>query len=299
MATTQQAAAPSIQKVDGYHLIGDAHVPGEGSPFQSTDPATGEILWAGRAATDREVDRAVRAAREAFEAWAWRPMAERVAVLEAFAEQLKQHKEELAETISRETGKPRWEGLEEVGSMIGKVPLSLQAYRDRRAELLGELGGAVAATRFKPHGVVAVFGPFNFPGHLPNGHIVPALLAGNTVVFKPSELTPLVGQRTAELWRAAGLPPGVFNLVQGDRTTGAALAAHRDLDGLFFTGSVAAGESLHRAFAGHAQKILALEIGREQSADRLGRGRPRRGRLRDGPVGVPHRPASGAVAPAG
>lgn len=115
--------------------------------------------------------------------------------------------------------------------------------------------------RHRPHGVVAVFGPFNFPGHLPNGHIVPALLAGNTVVFKPSELTPLVAQKTVACWQAAGLPPGVINLIQGGRETGSSLAAHPAIDGLFFTGSPATGKALHRQFAGQPGKILALEMG--------------------------------------
>jgi succinylglutamic semialdehyde dehydrogenase len=115
--------------------------------------------------------------------------------------------------------------------------------------------------RHRPHGVVAVLGPYNFPGHLPNGHIVPALIAGNTVVFKPSELAPGVARHTARLWQAAGLPPGVLNLVQGGRETGAALAAHPGLDGLFFTGSRAAGAALHRQLAGAPERILALEMG--------------------------------------
>lgn len=227
----------------------------------STNPATGEVVWQGLAATAAEVGRAVGAARGAFDEWAWLPTEKRVAVLEAFAEQLRRHKPDLAETISRETGKVLWESNAEVDSMINKVALSLQAHRERRTSQSEPLAGAVAATRYKPHGVLAVFGPFNFPGHLPNGHIVPALLAGNAIVFKPSELTPLVGRRTVELWRAAGLPDGVLNLVQGGRDTGVTLAQHPDLDGLLFTGSVAAGLSLHQAFAPHPGKMLALEMG--------------------------------------
>ena len=118
-----------------------------------------------------------------------------------------------------------------------------------------------AMIRHKPHGVVAVFGPYNFPGHLPNGHIVPALLAGNTVVFKPSELTPAVAELTLKLWQKAGLPAGVINLVQGEVETGKALASHKGIDGLFFTGSSRTGHILHEQFAGQPGKILALEMG--------------------------------------
>jgi succinylglutamic semialdehyde dehydrogenase len=152
--------------------------------------------------------------------------------------------------------------MEEVGTMIAKVAVSIEAHRQRRSDTsAGEIAGARAVTRFKPHGVLGVFGPFNFPGHLPNGHIVPALLAGNTVVFKPSEMTPGVGQRMVELWRRAGLPRGVMNLVHGGRETGIGLANHGGLDGLLFTGSAGAGTALHRGFAGQPQKILALEMG--------------------------------------
>jgi succinylglutamic semialdehyde dehydrogenase len=115
--------------------------------------------------------------------------------------------------------------------------------------------------RHKPHGVVAVFGPYNFPGHLPNGHIVPALLAGNSVLFKPSELTPKVAELTVKCWIEAGLPAGVLNLLQGARETGIALAANPGIDGLFFTGSSRTGNHLHQQFAGRPDKILALEMG--------------------------------------
>jgi succinylglutamic semialdehyde dehydrogenase len=245
----------------GAHLIGPTWREGQGTPFVSTDPATRRAVWHGRAGTAGDVDAAVAAARDAFEGWADRPADERAALMEAFAAQLKANKAALAELICLETGKPLWESDEEVGAMVGKVALSIQAARERRGASQFELGGATAAVRFRPHGVVAVFGPFNFPGHLPNGHIVPALLAGNTVVFKPSEMTPGVAQRTVELWLAAGLPAGVINLVHGGRDTGAALAAHAGIDGLFFTGSVAAGVSLNTACAAQPQKILALEMG--------------------------------------
>jgi succinylglutamic semialdehyde dehydrogenase len=109
--------------------------------------------------------------------------------------------------------------------------------------------------------VVAVFGPYNFPGHLPNGHIVPALIAGNAVVFKPSELAPGVAALTVQTWRDAGLPAGVLNLVQGEKDTGIALANHRQIDGLFFTGSSDTGTLLHKQFGGRPEIVLALEMG--------------------------------------
>jgi succinylglutamic semialdehyde dehydrogenase len=229
--------------------------------FSSINPATGDPVWTGRAATSAEIDAAVASARRAFESWSVTSTDDRIRVLKNFAEQLKQRKRELTEAISRETGKPKWESAAEVDTMIAKVPTSIDAFHERRKPSQRPTAGITAATRYKPFGVVAVFGPFNFPGHLPNGHIVPALLAGNTVVFKPSEMAPLVAQLTVECWQSAGVPAGVINLVQGGRETGQALAAHPGLDGIFFTGSFAAGAAINRALASQPGKILALEMG--------------------------------------
>jgi len=225
--------------------------------FSSHNPATGETVWTGPAADAPAVDRAVAQARAAFPAWSRRPHSEREALLRAFARQLTTHREALAQAISREVGKPHWEALTEVQSMAGKIDISIEAHARRCAEFNNTLG----VTRFKPHGVVAVLGPFNFPGHLPNGHIVPALLAGNTVVFKPSEFAPAVAEFTARLWADAGLPAGVLPLAQGGRATGATLAAHPGIDGLFFTGSARAGLALGELCARTPEKILALEMG--------------------------------------
>ncbi len=225
--------------------------------FSSINPANGETVWTGEAAGVEQVvaanNRATAAARE----WSRRPLAEREVLLRQFADVLTARKVELADAISREVGKPTWEALTEVQTMIGKVEVSIKAHAQRCADF----SGGPAITRFRPHGVVAVFGPFNFPGHLPNGHIVPALLAGNTVVFKPSEHAPLVAELTAEFWRDAGLPNGVFNVVQGGRDTGAALVDSPQVNGLFFTGSSATGLWLAEKFARTPDRILALELG--------------------------------------
>ncbi|MGO3029154.1 succinylglutamate-semialdehyde dehydrogenase [Pseudomonas helleri] len=234
---------------------------GQGEIIESLNPVTQQVLWTGHAANAEQVSEAVKAARQAFPAWAKRSFEERLSVLEAFAASLKTHADELARCIGEETGKPLWESATEVTSMINKVAISVQSYRERTGEKSGPLGDATAVLRHKPHGVVAVFGPYNFPGHLPNGHIVPALLAGNSVVFKPSELTPKVAELTVKCWIEAGLPAGVLNLLQGARKTGVALAAHAGIDGLFFTGSSRTGNSLHQQFAGRPDKILALEMG--------------------------------------
>jgi succinylglutamic semialdehyde dehydrogenase len=238
-------------------LVGGAWVAGRGDAFSSTDPCTGAEAWSGTAASAGDVDDAVAAARAAFPGWARLGAAARAEVLAAFAARLDADPEPIREWISREVGKPPWEARAEVGLMSAKVGISVEAHAARA----GEFAAGPAVTRFRPHGVVAVFGPFNYPGHLPNGHIVPALLAGNTVVFKPSELAPGVAEATARAWCAAGLPDGVLNLVQGGRATGEALAGHDGIDGLFLTGSVRTGLAIHRQLAGRPDRILALEMG--------------------------------------
>ncbi|GFM53769.1 N-succinylglutamate 5-semialdehyde dehydrogenase [Pseudomonas cichorii] len=241
--------------------IAGAWQAGQGEAFDSLNPVTQQVLWSGQGASASQVEVAVQAARQAFAGWASRSLEDRIAVLESFAVSLKQHADELSHCIGEETGKPLWESATEVTSMVNKIAISVQSYRERTGEKSGPLGDATAVLRHKPHGVVAVFGPYNFPGHLPNGHIVPALLAGNTVLFKPSELTPRVAELTVKCWIEAGLPAGVLNLLQGGRETGIALAANPGIDGLFFTGSSRTGNALHQQFAGRPDKILALEMG--------------------------------------
>ncbi|TGV19197.1 succinylglutamate-semialdehyde dehydrogenase [Pseudoalteromonas sp. MEBiC 03607] len=234
---------------------------GLGHTFQSVNPANNDVIWQANSATAEQVDSAVSAAREAFYSWADKSFAERLAIVKTFAETLKEHSEELAVAIAQETGKPLWETRTEAGAMVGKIAISEKAFLERTGDVENPMPQGRAMIRHKPHGVVAVFGPYNFPGHLPNGHIVPALLAGNTVVFKPSELTPAVAELTLKLWQKAGLPAGVINLVQGEVETGKALASHKGIDGLFFTGSSRTGHILHEQFAGQPGKILALEMG--------------------------------------
>ena len=249
------------QLSQGALLIDGAWVQGQGTAFNKTNPVTNQQVWAGHEANQADVEQACNAARQAFPAWARLALEERIAIIERFAALLEQNKKQLAEVISQETSKPLWETLTEVQSMIGKVAISIRAYHQRTGFSETEMADGVASLRHKPHGVLAVFGPYNFPGHLPNGHIVPALIAGNALVFKPSELTPWTAEETAKLWQQAGLPNGVLNVVQGGRSTGEALAAAEQIDGLLFTGSANTGYHLHKQMAGTPEKILALEMG--------------------------------------
>lgn len=247
--------------VESRNRIGDQWIEGDQTPFQSTSPSDGSPVWSGRAAGPDQVSAAFGAARRAFGQWWDAPPARRLEICRNFAGLVGASADGLATLISREMGKTLWESRAEVATVVGKIEISIEAMENRRSTTSFELGGMQAVTRYKPHGVLAVLGPFNFPAHLPNGHIVPALLAGNTVVFKPSEMTPAVGAWMVQAWEMAGLPPGVLNLVQGGRSTGEAVAANPACDGLLFTGSAGAGRALHRLYADKPQKILALEMG--------------------------------------
>ncbi|MCH8552706.1 MAG: succinylglutamate-semialdehyde dehydrogenase [Natronospirillum sp.] len=243
------------------HYIGGHWVTSDGPQFESRNPASDNLVWTGSEASAASVDAAVGAANTAFGSWKRTALDDRIAVLERFRELLGEHQEALATLIARETGKPIWESRTEIGAMQGKIDLSVKAYHERTGEHATPIEGGQRILRHRPHGVMAVFGPYNFPGHLPNGHIVPALVAGNTVVFKPSEQTPATAELTVRLWQEAGLPEGVLNLVQGARTTGEALSTHPGVNGVLFTGSPQTGIAIQAAIRAQPQKILALEMG--------------------------------------
>ena len=243
------------------HFINGQWLNGNGTAFHSENPVDGSIVWTGNTGTADEASSAIVSASQAFESWAGKSVLQRVQVIESFALELKKIETDIAKAISIETGKPTWEAKEEVATVIAKAAVSIVAMQERRKEIATESAGVASILRYKPHGVVVVLGPFNFPIHLPHGHIIPALLAGNTVVFKPSELTPMVAELTVRAWQSAGLPAGVLNLVQGDRQTATHLISHDLTAGVFFTGSVQGGLAISKSLADQPWKILALEMG--------------------------------------
>ena len=243
------------------NFIGGTWQQGAGTAFSSIDPSSGKELWSGFEASADQVNEAVAAAAEAFDGWALTPLENRIVIIRRYAELLGERKAELAQLIAQEAGKALWDATGEAGAMANKIEISLKAY-DERTGTREALNGAIKARlTHRPHGVMAVFGPYNFPGHLPNGHIVPALIAGNTVVFKPSEITPAVAEFMVKTWEEARLPAGVLNLVQGGRDTGAALVAAEGIDGLLFTGSATTGQAIARELVGRPHIIQALELG--------------------------------------
>jgi succinylglutamic semialdehyde dehydrogenase len=225
----------------------------------SHQPATGEELWRGDIG---DVDICVERARAALRDWAHQSLGQRIELVRRFANEVRRQTEPFAELIARETGKPLWEARTEVEAVIGKVEISITAYAERTGQkkLNSALQGT-AAVRHKPHGVMAVLGPYNFPAHLPNGHIVPALIAGNCVIFKPSEKTPAVGEFLVKCFHAAGIPEEVVQLLIGGPEEGKALVAHWLVDGVLFTGSARAGVAINRKLATEPGKIVALEMG--------------------------------------
>jgi succinylglutamic semialdehyde dehydrogenase len=243
------------------NYINGAWLAGSGAELVTIDPSTGRQTWTSLESTKEDVHQAVQAASDSFEAWATTPLEERIAVCVRFRDLLKENAEELAQTIAEEVGKPLWEARTEVTTMAAKVDISVQSYGARTGEVANKVADGNAVLRHRPHGVFGVFGPYNFPGHLPNGHIVPALIAGNTLVFKPSEYAPRTAVKTVQLWEKAGLPAGVLNLVNGGRNTGIALGQDEGLDGVLFTGSCQTGVALHKQFGGQPGKMLALEMG--------------------------------------
>lgn len=225
----------------------------------SIEPATGAELWRGETG---DVAAAVAKAREALPKWARESHTRRIELVRRFANQVRKQAEPFAELIARETGKPLWEARTEVEAVVAKIDISIQAYGERTGskKLDSALQGS-AALRHKPHGVMAVLGPYNFPAHLPNGHIVPALIAGNAVIFKPSEKTPAVGAFLVKCFHAAKIPEGVIQCLIGGPAEGKALVEHEGVDGVLFTGSARAGIAINRRLADNPGKIVALEMG--------------------------------------
>jgi len=204
------------------------------------------------------IEAAVARARSALPAWRDAGFEARARVLRRFRDLAKEKVPELALLIAREMGKAIWDARGEAALLAAKVDATLE---DGMSFVAPLDAGPGARTSVHPRGVLAVLGPFNFPAHLPNGHIVPALATGNAVVFKPSDQTPAVGAWMGSLWQRAGLPEGLLEIVHGGPETGRALAVDADVDGVLFTGSWAVGRALSLATQDQPGKLLALELG--------------------------------------
>lgn len=228
-------------------------------PIVSTAPATGEELWRGEPG---DVDAAVARATRAWPAWAAQPLANRIELLRRFANEVRKDLDALAELVARESGKPLWEARGEVEAVVALVETSVRAYADRTGQrrLDSALQGT-AALRHKPHGIMAVVTPFSSPVELPAGSIIPALIAGNAVVFKPSEKAPAAGEALVRCLHRAGISANVIQFLPGGPATGQALVSHPDVHGVLFAGSAHAGIAINRRLASNPGRVVALEMG--------------------------------------
>ncbi len=245
----------------GKIFIGGKAVKGEGEEFTSTNPATGKDYWVGNAASEDQLNKAFDAAQAAYKKWRLVSLGDRIEILRAYSAEVESNKNQLAAAISDEVGKARWDAAGEVAAVIKKAEISIKAYHERTGTRAGAVNTVRTRLTHRPHGVMGVIGPYNFPAHLANGHIVPAVLAGNTVVFKPSSWTPYSGQLLTQFWHAAGIPDGVINLMQGGGNIGRAMVAHPLLKGLLFTGGVPTGQAISRSLADRVDVVQALELG--------------------------------------
>ena len=225
----------------------------------SFEPATGAEIWRGKPC---EIDEVVTRARQAWPGWAAQPLANRMELVRRFANEVRKEADTLARTIAREVGKPLWEANAEVESVINKVEVSIRSYAERTSQrkLDSALQGTMAV-RHKPHGVLVVLGPYNYPAHLPGAHIVPALIAGNVVIFKPSEKAPASGEILIRCFHRAGMSSSVVQLAVGGPEEGQAFVAHEGVDGILFTGSANTGLAINRRLATRPDKVVALEMG--------------------------------------
>ena len=237
--------------------------PSSGRPFQSHDPAHNDVVVLEAVSDVSAVPDVVAAAEKARSGWARQPMGERIAVLERVVAELPKHVDGIAEAICSEMGKTMAESRVEANSISGKIRGTIKLLEH---ELATAGPGAPGEQRHHALGIVAILGPFNFPVHLVNTHLIPSLLAGNVVVAKPSEVTPLSGQRYAELFDAAGVPSGVFNMIFGEGDVGAALVQHPAVNGVIFTGGFETAQRIRRDLFDYPQKKLALELGGKNPA---------------------------------
>lgn len=243
------------------HFIGGAYFDDPDGPLlESRYPATGEVIAALNGASDATVNAAVAAARSGFKVWAATPAAERGRVLRRAADILRERNRELSVLETLDTGKPLQETL--VADAASGADC-LEYFGGLAATLTGEhidLGGSFAYTRREPLGVVAAIGAWNYPIQIACWKAAPALACGNAVVFKPSEVTPLSALKLAGIFKEAGLPDGVFNVVQGFGETGARLVSHPDVAKVSLTGSVPTGTRVAET-AAHTLKHVTLELG--------------------------------------
>jgi aldehyde dehydrogenase (NAD+) len=237
--------------------------PANGAHFESHNPArTAEVIGAFPASTAAVADQAVAAARAAYPAWRRTSRIARAELFDNLAQLVKRDADDLARLMALECGKVVTECRAEVIEGLHMIQYVFGTGRMPVGDVLAsEIPEKDAFMRRKPWGVVAVITPWNFPFAVPLWMLGPSLLEGNTAVFKPSEDTPAIGQRLAELFEEAGFPPGVLNLIHGDHVAGEALVRNPGVNVVLFTGSYEVGQHIQKLSAEHHDRIVAAEMG--------------------------------------
>ncbi len=253
----------SAPTVTGRHLIGGRWLAPAGEQFESHSPAIQEdVVGVFPRARGEDAGQAVAAARNAYPGWRRQSRIYRGELFDRLAQLVKRDADSLAELMARECGKVLSECKAEVIEGLHMIQYVFGTARMPMGEVLAsEIPEKDAYMRRKPWGVVAVITPWNFPFAVPLWMLGPSLLEGNTVVFKPSEDTPAIGQRLVELFEEAGFPPGVVNLVHGDAEAGEALVRNPEVNVVLFTGSYEVGRRIQQLSAEHYDRIVACEMG--------------------------------------
>lgn len=209
------------------------------------------------------IDGVVESSVEGFKFWKKLDLQERINFLKRYQEQVVLKKDQIAEAISLEMGKPLWESMGEANSVVGKVDVTINDSLPRVAdqEYDNIMPGTKGALYYRPIGPSLIIGPFNFPCHLANTQILSALITGNSVIFKPSEKTAYSAQIMMDCFHEAGFPKGVVNLIQGGGETARRLLSYKEIKGVFFTGSKEVGLEILKSTHMDLQKLVALELG--------------------------------------
>ena len=233
-----------------------------GETFDTLDPATGETLARVQQASEADIDRAVRSAREGQREWAAMTAMQRSRILRRAVDLLRARNDELAAIETRDTGKPIAE-TRAVDIVTGADVI--EYYAGLATAIEGEQiplrESSFVYTRREPLGVCAGIGAWNYPIQIACWKSAPALAAGNAMIFKPSEVTPLTALKLAEIYTEAGVPAGVFNVVQGDGRVGAMLAEHAGIEKISFTGGVETGKKVMARAGGSTLKEVTMELG--------------------------------------
>ena len=258
-----------------FKMLGDYYNGSFNDDYPSCDselkrecPANTDELLYQIPVTYKNINPIVESANAGFNTWRNVSIEERISFLKRYQEEVLKIKESMAEAISLESGKPSWEAMGEAGSVIGKVDVTINEGLKRIAQksypsIMPDTQGELY---FKPLGPCLIIGPFNFPCHLANTQILNALIAGNTVIFKPSEKTAYSAQLMIECFHKAGLPSGVINLYQGDGEVARRLLKEKVIKGVFFTGSKEVGLKIVENTYKDLSKLVSLELGGKNPA---------------------------------